>query len=116
MAAAAGTDPGSVDVSVAAGSVLITIVIRAPTAAAATAAGDAIADEVADAASATAFLEDVGSGISIAVSGYAMGIEAGPMWHPPVAAANVPRSMQRGSSVEPIVADGPDEDDEEVRA
>ena len=61
LAAAASVDPASVDVAVAAGSVVLSVVIRAPTADAATAAGEAIAPQIASPGAATTLLAGVSS-------------------------------------------------------
>ena len=66
VAASANVDAGSVEVAVAAGSVIITFTIRADTLAAAAAAGDAVSADLADASKATAFFSDV-PGITIQV-------------------------------------------------
>lgn len=78
VAVTAGVDSGAVDVLVQAGSVIVTIIIRAPTRVAATAAGNAIAGEVVDAASATAFFSDVDGGINVqGVAPLVMGTDGG---------------------------------------
>ena len=66
LAAAASVTPASVEVTVAAGSVVLSVLIRAPTAAAATAAGAAIAPHIASPQTASALLVGVSS-LSIAV-------------------------------------------------
>ena len=66
LAAAASVEPASVEVTIAAGSVVLSVLIRAPTAAAATAAGAAIAPHIASPQTASALLVGVSS-LSIAV-------------------------------------------------
>ena len=61
LAAAANVEPTSVDVTIAAGSVVLSVVIRAPTATAATAAGEAIAPRIVSPAAATTLLAGVSS-------------------------------------------------------
>jgi hypothetical protein len=79
VAEAAGVDANAVSVTVTAGSVVITIVVYANSASAATTVGDTLESDFADAASATAFLSSI-SGVDIqveAVTPIVSGTDAG---------------------------------------